>query len=944
MRLLGCAALLITLGTVNACALLPELEPGVCGNGVVEAQAGEECDGFPLDGKTLCIKPDEKNACRIPCDLDVEPHLRCPAGYACGLNELCRAPSGTFNEAPSSYVEEDVLQILLGDFDGDRVKDVLTTGAAEQRIHYYDKSGALVTRSSIPGSYARPAVGQLTHGGDSADDFTIGVGPGISVMRGQPGRSAAATQYPVPLVNTKYAYSLFALEVNALDESSPGHEVLGVFQEYGKDMAFVGNASNASGELLPEAIGPAFPILGPLAGEVTTGNLFENGPGALCEEAVFGFFGGKQIYVIAPCGSPKAVQLDLPGDAVLLSQPRLGDMNNDGLADIVFGGLSKLDVGGSNQKCHFVGIAYNKGDGQFASDPNLLNLGAGPALVADYVDGQTCLTEDTPFLFPLAAGDVNNDGAGDYIDPYGVHINSGGPKQLPTFALKDVITPVATLWTSAQIAEFTGDSFPDVVAGSELIHGIDFLLGTGSPTLPFNKIKIETPYPTGKITAGFFDGDLILDVAIAERIPLDEKASPTTSGNALSILFGRQFAAPEPPVRMGQMDKIHQIIPGNFNQYTNVSDFTTDLLVVSGRSEAPVFGGPVAAQMGAPVPSTFFLVGSADRRILSPYRLHTGDGPTHPILTVTGQFDGDKEGNADVAVLSAEEITLEGSSGSDAEEQDYRIWLLPTYSGAEIPMLDIEATSPRATLSDAFGAQAIGPEAGTLEIPSIKAAVVDLEGDGVDEIVAFIPVQGNFDTVSPVAFKLWTLVLRTETVMEQESGIRRFTVAAEAEFDDLYFPLRVESVDINGDGLRDIVGLFYDPPEEPNVLPSSRIVAFVNKGDGSTSMTYADMPTPMDETADPKNPVEDFPYAFAVLNADTDPSTDIVVFTKSYAYTSELDAAGAALTKPVRNASLPGAIAAGAGDMTGDGVDDLVVSDGLSLRMFKGQPTTPDPR
>jgi hypothetical protein len=104
------------------------------------------------------------------------------------------------------------------------------------------------------------------------------------------------------------------------------------------------------------------------------------------------------------------------------------------------------------------------------------------------------------------------------------------------------------------------------------------------------------------------------------------------------------------------------------------------------------------------------------------------------------------------------------------------------------------------------------------------------------------------------------------------------------------------------------------------------------------------MPTPKDETADPKNPVEDFPYAFAVLNADTDPSTDIVVFTKSYAYTSELDAAGAALTKPVRNVSLPGAIAAGAGDMTGDGVDDLVVSDGLSLRMFKGQPTTPDPR
>src|SRR4028119_2046392 len=89
------AALALTALALGACARLPELAVGACGNGVVEA--GEDCDTFASEGLS-CRARGELNACRFACSRQGGgPESACPAGWGCGVDDgICRAPSGTF--------------------------------------------------------------------------------------------------------------------------------------------------------------------------------------------------------------------------------------------------------------------------------------------------------------------------------------------------------------------------------------------------------------------------------------------------------------------------------------------------------------------------------------------------------------------------------------------------------------------------------------------------------------------------------------------------------------------------------------------------------------------------------------------------------------------------------------------------------------------------------
>jgi hypothetical protein len=90
-----------------ACAELPA--PGVCGNGVHEPEHGEDCDG---DSAT-CAE------CRLLCS--AEP---CPDGYACGVDGVCRQPSGTF-AYPATVVDYAAASFAVLDVDGDAIGDIL---------------------------------------------------------------------------------------------------------------------------------------------------------------------------------------------------------------------------------------------------------------------------------------------------------------------------------------------------------------------------------------------------------------------------------------------------------------------------------------------------------------------------------------------------------------------------------------------------------------------------------------------------------------------------------------------------------------------------------------------------------------------------------------------------------------------------------------------------
>ncbi|MEO8707111.1 MAG: hypothetical protein ABI867_44200 [Kofleriaceae bacterium] len=102
----ACALLLVLAG----CQDLPDL--GTCGNGIVEADLGEACDGTALCTTT----------CELACDAGT-----CPDGQTCAIDNVCRAPSGQF--VVSGIAQPfDVTNVFAGDFNADLVDDLVGTG------------------------------------------------------------------------------------------------------------------------------------------------------------------------------------------------------------------------------------------------------------------------------------------------------------------------------------------------------------------------------------------------------------------------------------------------------------------------------------------------------------------------------------------------------------------------------------------------------------------------------------------------------------------------------------------------------------------------------------------------------------------------------------------------------------------------------------------------
>jgi hypothetical protein len=97
------------------CADLNDL--GVCGNGIVEANLGEDCDGG--DG---CV------SCKLVCAGAAEqPDATCPDGFQCGHDNVCRRPSGYF-AIPSKHVDVPGNSIDVADVDWDGYGDLIGFG------------------------------------------------------------------------------------------------------------------------------------------------------------------------------------------------------------------------------------------------------------------------------------------------------------------------------------------------------------------------------------------------------------------------------------------------------------------------------------------------------------------------------------------------------------------------------------------------------------------------------------------------------------------------------------------------------------------------------------------------------------------------------------------------------------------------------------------------
>jgi hypothetical protein len=924
MRIVGCAALLIALGSISGCESFPRLTAETCGNSVKEE--GEDCDNFPNGEGTICRKPGTEGECRFDCTPAVAPGVTgaCPAGYVCSPSDyICRVPTGVFVAGPS-VIDEGIQKILLGDFDGDGRKDALTVSAAEQRVHFFDALGARVTSVDVPGALQKPGVGRLTGEGDRTDDFTNIAGIGVSVLRGQENRTIAPTQYEIIRIEEQSRYSLFTIEA---DSTQDGHEIMGLFQKANETTVTV-QTLNLEGSVADPPPLTILNIPGPLTGEAAVGNLFDL-PFQECEEAVFGFANADHVTVFSPCAidpTLKEQKIYLAGMGKITSAPHLADMNGDGALDIVFGGFAghqnkKL----MNETCHFVGVAYNIGQGGFASDPAAASPDSKAALAFDYFVDEMADSCAVPagdlmghaFLRPIAAGDVNGDGVGDYVDPLGIHVSIPiqGTKKISRFG--EPIRLIDSIWTSAVVADFTADGILDVIAGSEIVPGMDFFQGTGDPEVPLNYAQIPSEYPIASLKTGYFDADAVRDAVFAERKLLDPSLPPNASGDELAVVFGRAFAPPEPPTRFGRMSRIQQVLVANIPVTIPLEDAMSDVLVLTGQ-EAPI---PIDIPKSMPVEpppvetkSLLVLPGNGERQLLSPYLLlapHFGI----PLLTAVGQFDGVAEGPDDVAVFGG------------GPDQQADLWLLPVMDDGQFAPPWKGGAGPVTTVST-VPLETLVPPGVVLNTRLLDYVVANIDAKGADELVVFAPTD-NIEQP-----ELYRLVAKTGQVDEGAGAFPGWIVEPAEKLEGLSLPLHIESADINGDTLEDVVGVFFEKPEKKLALPPAQIAVYLSLAGGGFKRVGINIPIHIDPR--PDYSFNDRPWTVAAVNVDEDREKEVAIFSTTRMYIAHFDPATETFGDPAEIITV-GGTASAAGDVTGDGIDDIVVSDGTNLRVLVAQ-------
>jgi hypothetical protein len=558
-------ALVIGSALLAGCSTLPEL--GVCGNGVVET--GESCDDG--DATALC-----NDACALVCvDADEGPPADyqeagvdetgvieyCPAGYRCGLDEVCRAPSGRF-QPPGLPQSIDSRTVELGDFDFDGVLDAVGVTIASIRVRFGTAGGEpLATEVAFP---APPGTGpSLIRDLDEdglVDIATPSVG-GLVLLRA----TGAHLETQIDLALDPAALAGKSVIV-ARDPSAIGEVVIGVTRAIG-----VTNKISAERIATPGVVGTSLPACDlPAAGGgwefasiavAPTRDWFAVaatrtvGQSAICvythDPAIFGDWRVQMLTGTHAYGE---------GDLVI------ADVDADSCDDVVMPAVS-----------------FQGGYDAFLADGGACGL---TGTIAPIVPEAPNLSSAPPLL---AGGDVDGIPGDELVTSVGIFRRDvPGSTSWPVIYL----VPPPRAWTQATAIDTGSDGLPDVVAISAGEEDVDVV--RGSTTGGLSPYRADTVAAVTQIVAGDFDGDAIGDVAIVEVNAAGQEAS-VAYGAADSVLGAFATAVPAAVDEQGAPLSlvIGRIGPRDGEGRTAERDALDDLAVV--RVSGPAGSSPAAA-------------------------------------------------------------------------------------------------------------------------------------------------------------------------------------------------------------------------------------------------------------------------------------------------------------------------------------------------------------
>jgi hypothetical protein len=187
------------------CTSFPTIESSVCGNGVLERERGEACDGHVEKKGEICRPPGEVGECQYDCRLSSDGKLpACPDDHGCDVDGICRHSTGRYETEPRLLSSEATSWLTTADFDGDQRVDLVSAEPLDQalearfRVHYFDPGGRTVETRTFPRVTTRPVVRDVN--ADGRDDFSfsnfrVGMLPGRSDREWVP---ATFSSYQVP--------------------------------------------------------------------------------------------------------------------------------------------------------------------------------------------------------------------------------------------------------------------------------------------------------------------------------------------------------------------------------------------------------------------------------------------------------------------------------------------------------------------------------------------------------------------------------------------------------------------------------------------------------------------------------------------------------------------------------------------------------------------------
>lgn len=891
----GLLCALALLASLLSCAELPAVPAAVCGNGVVEE--GEDCDTFSAELDTACAGASEPQPCRFVCAPpgfgadETSSKAACPSRFTCGVDGICRQPSGTFVRA-GRPIESASTSLQAGDFDADGLADLLAFGETDSagrgvaRVIFFSDSAERASLAQVPGLVARPAAARFTN--TPYDGLAFLSLPGISTVIGRRDRSFFARAYalaPLPPGITDARFYSF----NTL--SPPSSQLLA----FGTILGSPTLARTPDGTPLPLrrfAAGASG-----LAGDLVWGPLL--GPGEACPTIVMAFRGETEVQLFTPCKPDQGqlvwvdpgddstlIKLGLPAGLKVSGGAQLFDIDGDGRLDILVG----VDQTGTSEQ-PALAVIFGSGTASLGSE----KIGGKPGEfgLVPVVESPACSFSppDVPgvslALYPLAVGRFNDDPFPDFVYPHGACVSHAAPGDLlPSFSL---YPNLGQRWSEARVADMNADGLPDFVASNGEALALEVYLN--SPLGTFNPATVPLTGAADMLRLGDFDGDGAADVLFREQGLSGQSNEATKLGQALSVLFGAAGGIPAETARMSRFDQINHIASDYFNSF-GFTDAMSDTTVIHQTNEAKGL-------------SSALLFGSTDRVMRAPLAMASvglgGDGAFSTAFRLApGNF------SEHAVAVQRDLVVLAASTDENSFELGaMQLWLTTMKDDAQV-----NALSSSVDLPGAFA-----PSKSVFLGTDAVLTAGNIDATPLDEALVLAP-----DPASPAASSL----LVVGRVGDASKG---FSLSAPVSLPAPVGPRSQLGVtDLDGDGSGDLI---FTTPSSPG--SASRLVVAWSRGDGA-----------FDAPLDVRLP-DDQASGFCALRSSPDGPRSLLVLGQQRAYRLARGASPRSLEPAAvreRNATafLPGGTAIACGDFDGDGVDDVAISSNSVIRIFRGVP------